>query len=638
MAKLTGTKISNVIRPTGGVDEYHDRYLLSDSRLQAAQNVHIDGGAVFKRPGRRYWGAQFTNTPIRGIGLYIDNDGTERVLIAHAGSIWDCTTYDTAGVTSGTKTARDAGLDDVRTRFTVTRGRCFVNGAGVQRKIIMPYIVSGNATVSGPVGLPAPSFTPVAVVEATAGALAGTYSYKVTNVIESGGVKVWESNPSEASNSVTPASQAVSITLSSDSTPFLSHRYIYRTLASGATYYYVGKVAGAGDTAFTDYGAVTDATVGDIVEQTHRQPTASEICEGCNERLFWANGQYVYYSEAAYTDAYLEYAPSLNYWRLPGNGRATGLCRKYNQNSGREDLYIFQEDAISVLPSGDPTQSLRVIERGIGCEQHDTIKAYGDYVVFLSTRSSVCAIYNGRVIDISTRSIKDSADAWVNRTTYSAALLYSHYYALCTRHDGGKAYGHRTWVCDLRTLAEEQQGKATATWFSWDINADYLIQRQDGSILAVDNNLVNGDSAGSPRMWQYSLAWDGDGTHPVNSETAFTSYITTPAFTLGDILAQKRPIVLSILGRAERTITVTPIVYKTTALTAISLNPIEAAFVVGSDVMGETLTKEKDRLEITLPPNVAGNAFAFKISSAQNDAYFEIDGYQFTYQAFTRGR
>lgn len=611
MAKLTPIKYSDLMSPVGGVDEYHDAAMLAVNRVQSASNVYSKDGSVYKRPGRRLWGPTFdTDFAFRGVKEYVDSDGTNRLVVGHGEKVYS--------VASDAATELDDLGVEEDLHFHALRGKLFINGATKQRKL-------EGATASD-VGLDKPDSSPTAATNG-AGALTGSYSYKVTYVIEVAGARAYESNPCTATNSVSASSNALRLTsvpVSSDTR--VTHRYIYRTTAGGAKWFYVGAIADNTTTTYDDN--LGDASIGDEVESTHGVPTQAEYACGCNERQFWVKGDTMYYSEAAYTVAYLEYAKSTNFQKLPGTGDAIGIRALYNVETGREDLYVFQQDAISILPGGDPMVALRLLRSGFG-GYHETVAEYNGALVFLSTKGIVWVLVGGRMIDISTRNIPVSIAAALNKDGCRGAVIFDNLYALTIEWDGGKLYNHRTWVCDLRTIQEAGSNAADAVWYPWDVDVDYWVQRLDGTVLALDNN--------SKRMYQYATEYTTDEDSAGGTYTNISSWIRTPNMMMKMPMALKRPLVLSLHGTFQKSLQITPYYWRTDYGSAVTYQPIESAFIMGASTMGSPTTNVKKLQEATMPTTMAANMFSFKIESAQDDGFFELVAYQFTYMLFGRG-
>jgi len=611
MGQFSGIKSIKPQKVNGGVDKYHDPINIDNNSFRDASNIHIDGGKCYKRPGKKLWGPTFSQ-PFNGVTEYIDKNGTSRLLVASGDIVYE--------VDSSTKTSRDTEITNERIHFHTLRGKCFYNGDTTQRKI--------DETTASAVGLAKPT-TEATVAAGVSTGLTGSYAVKVTYVIEVDSTKVYESDPSDASNSVTLANEDLALTeipLSSDSR--VNARYIYRTTADGSKYWYEGKISDNTTTTYT--ASQVDALLGDEVENNHGQPNQGDISIGCNEKQFWANGSVLESSESAITDSYVEYHRTLAIFQM--RGKIKGLGTLYNENVGREDLYIFLKDQIYILPQGDNNQPLIKVRDNLGIIQHDTIAEYDGWLVFVSNHDTVCMIRGNTVRNISTRRISngnetiDVLKSILDKTKCQGSIIFNHYYALTLRDNPGKLYNTTVWVCDLTTLIEIKPSMFDATWYPWDFNAQYLIQLSTGAVLMLDTNVR--------RIFQISLGEKVDQDENGN-DVQIDSWIWTKNFSFNDIMSFKRPLLISLFGSFQRTIKITPYVYINDDKTEIELNPVESAFVAGQSVMGTPTTKMKDILEAALG-DVVGNTFSFKIKSDTQDHFFELVEYQFTYIMYSR--
>jgi hypothetical protein len=596
----------------GGVDQYHEPIELKDNKLQEASDIFIDANDVFKRPGKQRWGGASTleyTDGFNGVHEFIDEDGTQRILAASGTDLFQ--------VTSTTKNSLDT-ITDEDIHFHTLKGRCFYNGAVTQGKLIKD--------VSSDVGLDNPTTAPTTAVGA-AGALTGSYAVKVTYVIEVGGVRTYESNPPDAdSNSTTLAAQQLnlsSVPVSPDAR--VTHRYIYRTTAGGSKYYYDGKIADNTTTTYTTN--VIDAILGDEVEYTHGQPVHGDVSVGCSERQFWISGNKLYYSELAQFVEYLEYSNSLNFITMPNNGLCVGLKSLYNQNTGKEDLYIFQEDAISILPNGDPNVAIYTSINYLGLLQQDSIVEYNGWLVFLTQKQSMGMVKGGQFVDISSRNIPVSITEAFNKEEARGALIFDHYYAITTQNDSGKLYNTQTWVCDLRKIVEVQNGMADAVWFPWELNAKYLLQLKDGTVLMFGSN--------DGYIYTLSLAdkYDEDGAGAV---TEIEASLRTKNFDGSNIITLKQPRVLALTGKFESQIEVRPYSYKEQSNALMNYNTLDAVFIMGLSLMGSRTTNFVKMLEEPIPCATVGNTFSFEITARNRDGYFKLNGIQYTVKEFGR--
>jgi hypothetical protein len=605
MGKLTGIQYGGFQTVDGGVDEYHDSAMIGNNRLQSAMNIHIDGGKVIPRPGRKLWCSAFDDV-FQGVTRYIDEDGVSRVVVASGGVLWE---VDGNTKSSLGEVAREA------LSFHTLRGRCFLNGSETQKKL--------RRGVLSNIGLSAPDTAPVAA-DGGVGALTGSYAYRVTfGIVDSDGNLEYESNPSPVSNSISISSRKVALTIPVSGDSRVNARYIYRTSASGAKYYEEGEVLDNSTTTW-ESSSVSDAALGDEVEYTHGVPVFASVAEGCNERQFWMIGSELYYSEAAHTNAYLEYQKSTSRYSLPNAGRGVGMRRLYNPNTGREDLYVFQESAINILFGGDPNQPLYSLTRNIGLKSNSTIVEYNGALHFLTNKGTIGAVTGGRYIDVSTRNCGKSIKALLSQENCHAALIFDHYYAITGRNTASKLYNTVVWVCDLRTATEVQNGMMDAVWYPWQMDAEYLLQLDNNTVLAFDNR--------SRAVFALSFEYKRD--EDVNGAKSPIEWNLRVKNWFGDSLyVLKQPRMLAIKGRFQRSFSVIPYAWSSKSQQEMEYSPVEAAATLPAHTPFATTTL-RDQLVAPFPSTVVGNTFSFKIVGNTEDHFAEIMGYELTYNAF----
>lgn len=466
--------ISPFIPLDGGVDEYYIAAAVKNNRLRGygkTMNIFIDNGRILKRPGYQLFGP-YLYDKCYGLHEYIDPDGNARLLIVGKQKIWE--------ITDKTLTERDSGLYEEILHLHTHRGRCWINGSNTQRKI--------TGTTAARVGIEAPETAPTVAETGTSG-LTGDYGFKYTFVIKESGVKVWESNPSTATSLVVSNKNfLITPAISGDSR--VNCRRIYRTAESGNLYQEDGDIDD--NTEGSTYtSSQADATLGSILEENHGVPVQGVVSEGCNERMFWlinsGSKARLYWSESAYTEPYQEYQQSTNYRELPSDGKGIWIKRLYNPNTLREDLYIGQETGIHILPGGDPNIGIANVSRAVGGTSQANVVQYGNSLVFLSNKNTVYQIKGGRLIDLSNRNIVKSISKFYETATSSkAGLIYDHYYALSGKNTPGAYHQDIVWICDLRTIKEYNEGYAIATWFPWDLPLSYILQRNDGTVIAYN--------------------------------------------------------------------------------------------------------------------------------------------------------
>jgi len=613
MARMQKTKYHPYVELDGGVDQYHDAIELANNKLQSANNIHIDGGSLFKRPGKKPWGAQLDN-PINGMYEYIDRDGNAKILVASGTELIEHSPSSSSAIDT---------IGNEKIYFHTLRGICFYNGETTQRKL--------NGSTVGDVGIASPISAAV-VAAGVAGVLTGSYAVVITYVTSDG----LESNPSDASNSITLSSDKLdisSIPISPDSRVIA--RKIYRTTAGGANYFEIGTISDNTTTTYTDN--TPDAQLTELVERNHGQPEQGEIAESANDRQFWVDGSKLRFSEIAQTDAYVEYQRSLAFIEVPGKGKIKGIKALYNINTEREDLYIFSEDSICMLPQGNPNSPIVRITETIGIKQQNTITEYKNWLVFMDNENAINMMFGREVINISRRSIPKSLRAALSQENCSANIIFDHYYAITIREQKGKLYNTKIWLCDLRTMFVVQLGQADATWFPYELNAQYLLQRAEGTVLYADTN--------NRQIYELNFAHKRD-TEYDGSLTDWLTQFRTKNFVGDSLMVRKQAKMISVKGKFQRSLLIVPYAFTGHDKSSTSINPVEIAAVFGVSVWGSVSTVVKDELEDSLDSDTIGNTFSFQFFSGfvndQNkvvgheDNFFEFNGFDFTYKMMLR--
>ena len=147
-------------------------------------------------------------------------------------------------------------------------------------------------------GSAAPTATPV-VAAGAAGSLTGDYTIRYTYIRKVGSVVEYETNPSPVSNTVTLAAQQLNLSgLTASSDTQITHKRIYRTTASGATYLQDQDIANA---TTTGTSTQADTALSDLVETDNDQPPVAYYGFIHMETMFLlgdaANPHYLWFSK-----------------------------------------------------------------------------------------------------------------------------------------------------------------------------------------------------------------------------------------------------------------------------------------------------------------------------------------------------
>lgn len=601
----SGLQASPYYKFGGGLDETAGAYEIADDCLQACDNIHLDAGRLYARPGRRKWGAAFAST-IRGIAEA--PDGSKKMLVAAEGKLWS----DDASV----RVQLATGLTDETVRFSQAGSVAYLNGSTVQKR--------WDGTTLSAVGLVAPASAPVAAASGVG--LTGSYAWVVTYVIKSGATVVLESNPSPVSNSLTLSGQGCALSsIPAPSDSRVTHMRIYRSLDSGSTYYFEAEKTIATTATCPN---LLDAALGDAVEPFHSVPDHGDMMTVCNGRSWWIVESRVFYSEIGMTEAYREYQPTLNFYPLPG--AAVAIRALYDSTTGSANLFIFLADRVLLIPGGIVGQQLIVVSSVVGCIAPQSIVEHRGRLGFYSTQQSYCMVDASGVLDISTRRIPLRFAAILDHAGVTAAIAWSDYLLLSVRDDSGVAYRNRTLVCDLRTITPVSATDATATWTSWTVNVDYWVFSSDNKLYGASNADL--------RVWQYLMGGQTDETAAGGTYVDYNVTWTSKAYFGTDVFSAKRACTLRAKGTISLPLTVTAFCAMGSALASAQVQSSggKAVFIMGASKAGDYITQRGDYFEAAIPATAFGESIWFQFSRPVADTGFVFDAISFTFLTFQR--
>ena len=611
-----GSNLSNYIRPTGGIDEYNVPEHIGDDGLQRCENIVVHEGVVHKMYGRRLISDQTFSGKTHGIVEYIDANGTDHLIVAVGTSLYK--------LTPTAKTVIDT-IADEDLNFEVANGYLYYTGATTMRKY------DGVNNVASDVGISAPTAAPT-VAEGAATGITGSYAYVFTYVIEESGVKTFESNPSPVSATITPTNKKITVTPSASADTRITHRYIYRTLASGSEYFYDGKIAN--NTAGATYTSEkADTLLGEIVRYNRGKPGQYRFLASCSGRMFWAKGVYLYWSELSNADSAIESVrvdratgAILNVRKIGSSGSITGLKSVYNRNTGAADLYVFTENNVLVLAGGDPYTKEYLLTSTYGCPNQDSIVEYGTMIIFYTTKNKFCFIQDGSIIDFSTLSIDETQEDIIDKSKIHCAIIDHHFlYATC-KTDSGKTYNHLTLVCDLSTIVMVSNDIAKATWTKNTRDAHSYINHLTYGFLYYDEvDYV---------VYQISKSYENNEIKAGDSYLPIVSRFRTKNFGGTDLFYGKHPEILRILGdfSAELKVYVYYSSLQKPDTSATSGESSNSTF--GTAVFGiSRFSSIGEILECFCGMQSSGcRSFSFEFVSEVDDIRFKFKGYQFQQQ------
>lgn len=258
-----------------GLNTRVNKFLLPDGAAQRAVNFVFDEeGALTVVEGFRKWNStSLGNTPIQGGVRFYRTGSQPEFVVVHNGAVY------VGDDSQQSFTQIFTGLDTTATTHLLPyRDLLFImNGVDRPRK----YNPGATPKVSL-MGIDPPTTAPTATDSGVAGFLNGTYRWKVTFVSPT-----MESNGSPASNTLTVTNKQVilsNIPVSTD--PQVTARRIYRTLAGGTIYKFVGEIPDNTTTTFTDN--VADSALGVDIPIDKDPPPRGKIAEVFKNRVWMA--------------------------------------------------------------------------------------------------------------------------------------------------------------------------------------------------------------------------------------------------------------------------------------------------------------------------------------------------------------
>jgi hypothetical protein len=283
--------------------------LLDPQVGREAYNLRFDEtyGSLVKRLNRAKYASMASLGTSRVIGAYRyykNSDDTKYQIVAY--STFLKLGSDTAGTFSNIKTGLTA---DLRWTWITYKDLCY-GFNGTDNNIVF------DGTNCEDMGVPIPT-APSGVDSGVAGNPNGAYKYKVTYLIDS----YQEGSSSVASATVTTTgAKQITVTIPVSSNTRVTHRYLYRTAASGSIYYFCAQIANNADLTYTDNiaDASLDTTI--IAPTDYGAPGAYQLSCLHKSRIFLARNS-TFKSRTIYSDvrsgtSYPDVYPALNYFDI----------------------------------------------------------------------------------------------------------------------------------------------------------------------------------------------------------------------------------------------------------------------------------------------------------------------------------
>lgn len=263
------------------------------------KDIQFSQGAVRTRAGLDPLHQLAAGSNVPYLTTFITADLESRLLM------WDSTGKMYRETTPGSKTTISTTFTTNAVYESLTQfGREWIVESDGKRGASLPlvfddadklYLIGNAAPAKNPTAQdlgtvePNPTQSPVAALVNVAGNLsAGTYSYKIVLVTGDGTTNVTLASPASNVVVAVPASQGqVDLTLIATGTPgVIAKRRVYRTLAGGATYYYIAYIEGNEETTYRDN--VPDASI-DLakVEPVGNSTGGGQLVAGERQVVAW---------------------------------------------------------------------------------------------------------------------------------------------------------------------------------------------------------------------------------------------------------------------------------------------------------------------------------------------------------------
>lgn len=268
----------------GGKNNKYDKYLIADNESPDALNVVLGNGSAETRLGY----GKFNSTSVGsfpGDGLYTRhvNDGSQTMCAWFNGSLY------VGGVNTFVTVASAQSIFTAGVRVCAAEYENYIffnNGNN------SPYKYNSFFTRHG---IPAPTQT-ATVSSFASGTLSGAYQYAYTNVntnlVES------DLSPIPTTLSVTSGQVQVSAIATAPASHGVNARYLYRTVASGTTFFRLTQLSDNTTTSFVD--TIADSALGAQAPTDQGEPPRYSTIITHQNRLFCndtAEQNLVWYSE-----------------------------------------------------------------------------------------------------------------------------------------------------------------------------------------------------------------------------------------------------------------------------------------------------------------------------------------------------
>jgi len=468
-----------------GINNKTDDFRIENEESSSAKNILVDDeGTLKSRPGRdKRNGTVITGTPdMLSLFRYYHSDDSTVKLIAYGGT----DIYLGAETSPYNFTSLEASLtSNTKWRFVQFRDKVFgCNGTDTNWKY--------DGTNAIDMGVAVPTAPAVAIGAATG--LTGDYYYKVSWQVDS----YEEGDASVASALIQPSNQKVTVTKpTSTAEGDVTHWIIYRTEASGTTYYKVASVAVATGT-YTDSTADASLDTGTTAPTDNNVPPVNADFMALHHRYIFMvdkDTSTIWFSKQDYPETY----PAAYYFYVnpkDGENLDGGII------SSQGGLWLFKKNNLYLLAGNDTT------DFGIppnsythyGCYAPDTLVdcTYMGINVIMYLHKTGVRMWNGATSQLVSRKIQTTIDSIQNDYISEAcAALVGDEYWISWNTSG--TYNNETWVLNL----------LTGDWRKYDFGCNHILQWKDGTVMSAQEDgwiyteNTGTDDADADISWEY---------------------------------------------------------------------------------------------------------------------------------------
>lgn len=462
-----------------------------------SKNVYFGRRTLRRRRGfTRRSTEDWSGAIFRGGHEFLDDYGNSRLLVGRNGGTIE--EVQSAAAHATTVNGLTAGRD---IQMVTGYGAVWaVNGADALRRI---DAVSNPATAatSRQGGIPAPLQGFGAAIGA-AGSRTGSYAFMGTAVIESGGVKLLESDWSDIIE-LTLTANAVTFTWTNPALTDsrVTHVYLYGTKAGGIEPYYITKVAMPATTLVNNNTA--DTALGALASRRGSKsapPTAPTHVEVSGTRLILGKGKTLYFSHPARTSYDLEAIQAQVDLQIPGILKAIKTIPAVGGTINTNSAWVATDRACVLFFGSDPTAPQTLLSSEVGCIGPEAAVNRGKSLFWVDKRRGVMWWPGeGRDIYCVSEDIQPvfagggPQNLTANQGDENITLeIWNDALKLTIRDDSSKVGANKVYMMDLLAFERDLMKigpENAAVWAGpWEnVGFHRLIALADGGLVVLDN-------------------------------------------------------------------------------------------------------------------------------------------------------